>query len=180
MNGMAPDDPTIETSRLILRRHRPEDLAARIAMTNDEEVVRHIGGETQDSEDNWDRILRYNGHWALFGWGIFAIEEKSTGAFVGEAGFADFHRGLGRDFDPHPEGAWVLASKAYGRGYATEAMQAAIRWREERFGPTRMVALIAHENEASLRVAMKLGFLPFAERSYHEFDRLLLARPHGG
>jgi RimJ/RimL family protein N-acetyltransferase len=180
MNAIAADDPRIETERLILRRHRPDDLQARLAMTSDEDVVRHIGGETQDEEENWTRILRYNGHWALFGHGIFALEEKATGRFVGEAGLADFHRGLGGDFDPYPEGAWVLGASVHGQGYATEAMEAAICWHEARFGATRMVALIAEENEASLRVAMKLGFQPFAERSYHGFDRLLLARPQGG
>ena len=177
MNAIHPQQPRIETDRLILRLHQPEDLDQRLAMTSDESVVRHIGGYTQDAEENWARILRYNGHWALFGYGIFAIEEKDSGAFIGEAGLADFHRGLGPDFDLYPEGAWVLSGEAHGKGYATEAMEAAIAWRERRFGPGRIVCLIAHENEASLGVANKLGFAPFAERSYHGADRLLLARP---
>jgi RimJ/RimL family protein N-acetyltransferase len=176
MNAVPSQPPIIETGRLILRLHRPDDLAARLAMTSDEAVVRFIGGETQDEEENWTRILRYNGHWALFGCGVFAIEEKASGAFIGEAGFADFHRGLGDDFDPYPEGAWVFSSAAQGKGYATEAMEAAIEWRERRFGHARMVCLIAHENDASLRVAEKLGFRPFAERHYHDVQRLLLAR----
>lgn len=176
MNAIAALPPRIETERLVLRLHRPDDLPARLAMTGDEDVVRFIGGETQDAEDNWARILRYNGHWALFGWGLFAIEEKEGGAFVGEAGLADFHRGLGDDFDPYPEGAWVFLADAHGKGYATEAMAAAIEWRERRFGPSRLVCLIAQENRASLRVAAKLGFAPFAERQYHGVERLLLAR----
>lgn len=177
MNAPLKQPPRIETERLILRLHRPEDMDQRLAMSSDEEVVRYIGGYTQDAEENWARILRYNGHWALFGCGIFAIEEKASGAFVGEAGFADFHRGLGDDFDPFPEGAWVFSRGAHGKGYATEAMLAAIAWREQHFGPGRTVCLIAHENEASLRVAQKLGFQPFADREYHDVDRLLLARP---
>ncbi|QJU59578.1 GNAT family N-acetyltransferase [Sphingomonas sp. AP4-R1] len=179
MNAIPPQPVRIETERLILRLHRPDDLAGRLAMTNDDAVVRFIGGETQDEEENWTRILRYNGHWALFGWGVFAIEEKASGAFIGEAGFADFHRGLGDDFDPYPEGAWVFSGAAQGKGYATEVMEAAIAWRERRFGPSRMVCLIAHENQASLRVAAKLGFAPFAERRYHDVQRILLARPEG-
>ncbi|MDO6412962.1 GNAT family N-acetyltransferase [Sphingomonas sp. BIUV-7] len=177
MDALPSQVPRIETARLILRGHGPQDMGARLRMTSDEEVVRHIGGETQDPEENWTRILRYAGHWALFGCGIFAIEEKASGAFVGEAGFADFHRGLGPDFDPFPEGAWVFASEAQGKGYATEVMEAALAWRTEKFGPVRMVCLIGHENLPSLRVAAKLGFVPFAERDYHGFDRILLARP---
>ncbi|PZU08661.1 GNAT family N-acetyltransferase [Sphingomonas sp.] len=177
MNAVTPQPPRIETERLILRLHRPDDLAGRLAMTGDEDVVRFIGGHTQDAEENWARIMRYNGHWALFGYGIFAIEDKATGAFIGEAGFADFHRGLGEDFDPFPEGAWVFSGEAQGHGYATEAMEAVIAWRERRFGHQRMVCLIAHENAASLRVAGKLGFVPFAERGYHDVERILLARP---
>lgn len=167
----------VETARLVLRGHAPDDLEARLAMTGDLGVMAHLGGTASDREENWARIQRYNGHWALLGHGLFAVEDKANGVFVGEAGLARFERGLGEDFDPFPEAAWIFATSAQGKGYATEAMQAAIGWHEARFGPSRMVCVIAHENEPSLRVAEKLDFAVFAERPYKGADRLLLARP---
>lgn len=146
-------------------------------MTSDMAVMAHLGGAASDREENWARIQRYNGHWALRGHGLFAVEEKSSGIFVGEAGLASFERGLGADFDPYPEGAWIFASVAQGKGYATEAMQAAIDWHEANVGASRMVCVIAQENAPSLRVAEKLGFRIFAERAYKGGNRLLLERP---
>lgn len=171
-----PDGPIIETARLRLRPHRPGDLDDRHAMTGDAHVMRHFGGATQDREDNWHRLLRYAGHWALFGHGLLAIEERATGRFAGEVGLADFRRGLGADFDGAPEAAWMLPRWAEGRGYATEAMRAAIAWHEAARGPARMVCMIAPGNGGSLRVAAKLGFVPLRMAAYHEFTLLLHER----
>lgn len=172
--------PRLETDRLILRGHRPADLDLRTEMTGDAAVMRYVGGVAQDPEENWTRILRYAGHWTLLGYGFFAVEEKAGGAFVGEAGLADFHRGLGEDFDSFPEGGWIFSAAAQGRGYATEAMAAVIDWYEAMFGPRRMVCVIAPENAGSIRVASKLGFRPFAERPYRGEEKILFARAQGG
>lgn len=144
-------------------------------MTADPHVMRHFPG-TQSREDNWARILRYAGHWALLGWGLFAVEEKATGRFVGEVGLADFHRELGADFDGFPEAAWMLDRWAEGRGYATEAVNAAIRWHEDAFGVMRQVCIIAPHNAPSLRVAEKLGFRRFDERVYQDRTVILHER----
>ena len=58
---------------------------------------------------------------SLLGYGLLVVEERPAGRVVGEVGLADFHRGLGEDFDPFPEFAWMMASEVHGRGYATEA-----------------------------------------------------------
>src|SRR3546814_19996070 len=61
-------------------------------------------------EDAWNRLLRYAGHWTLLGYGIFAVVEKASGRFIGETGIADFHRGLGDDFDQAGEAAYVFCA----------------------------------------------------------------------
>lgn len=172
--------PVIETARLILRLHRPEDLEPHSRMRMEEETMRFIGGAASNHsaarEDSWARIQRYVGHWALFGWGIFALEDKATGDFVGEAGIADFHRGLGPDFDATPEGAWMLSRAAAGIGYASEAMTAAIDWFERHKGRDRIVCVIDRQNVGSVRVAEKLGFTRYDERPYHGAAKLLFER----
>ncbi|MDB5685853.1 MAG: family N-acetyltransferase, partial [Rhizorhabdus sp.] len=122
-----PAGPVIETERLRLRRHGPNDVAARIVMTGDLETTRFTGGP-QNPEENWNRLLRYAGHWALLGHGIFAVEERVSGRFAGEVGLCDFRRGLGEDFDGVPEAAWMIAAWATGRGFAGEAIGAVIAW----------------------------------------------------
>ena len=116
----------IETERLILRKHALDDFEPAFAMYSDPKVVRHIGdGKPGTRQDVWFRLLRFAGHWQLLGYGLFAVVEKASGCFIGEVGLADFHRGLGDDFDPFPEAAWIMASSAHGQGFATEAMDAA-------------------------------------------------------
>jgi RimJ/RimL family protein N-acetyltransferase len=165
---MTTGRPVIETARLRLRPHRLDDLQSRMTMTGDPHVMRYFGGEDalQNEEENWSRLLRYAGHWALLGYGLFAIEEKASGRFAGEIGLADFRRGLGAEFDPFPEAAWIVDRWAEGKGYATEAIGAAIAWYDERFGPGRKVCIIAPENVPSLRVAAKLGFTRYATNEY--------------
>ena len=171
--------PVIETARLRLRPHRPDDVAARCAMTADLEVMRFVGGVAHSVEENWARTYRYAGQWALAGRGLFVVEELSSGRFVGEVGIADFHRGLGADFDGAGEGAWVLDRWAAGKGYAHEAVAAAIGWHESRFGPMRLVCIIAPDNVRSLALADRLGFVPFREGVYHDRPILLLERAAG-
>jgi RimJ/RimL family protein N-acetyltransferase len=167
--------PFIETERLCLRLPRLADLDARAAMIADVETTRFIGGP-QNREESWNRLLRYTGHWALLGYGFFAVEERASGRFVGEVGFCDFQRGLGSDFDPAPEAGWVIARWATGQGYASEALSAAIAWYEGHFGVGRAVCIIDPNNGASLRVAAKHGFTPFREAHYKDVPVILHER----
>ena len=88
--------PILETERLKLRGHRLDDFVHCAAMWADPIVTKHIGGRPFTEEESWTRLLRYVGHWALLGFGYWVVEEKITGSFIGEAGFADYKR----DIDP--------------------------------------------------------------------------------
>lgn len=157
-----PETPVIETARLILRQNRLSDLDDRVAITNDPDFMRFVGG-VYDRQENMARILRFVGHWVVFGFGFFAVEEKATGRHVGNLGMARFERAMGTDFDDAPEAGWLIAQSAEGKGYATEGMIAAMDWYSQTFGAERMVCMIDPGNAASLRVAAKLGFRPFRD-----------------
>ena len=177
----SPVGPALETARLILRQNRLSDLEDRIAITDDPDFMRFVGG-VYDRQENWARLMRYIGHWACLGFGLFAVEEKGTGRYVGNVGLARFERGLGEDFDPFPEGAWMVAQWAEGQGYATEAMSAALDWYDRQFGPGRQVCIIDPANRASLRLAGKLGFRRYREgmnRGHTVFLHERNASPHG-
>jgi RimJ/RimL family protein N-acetyltransferase len=104
------------------------------------------------------RILSYRGHWALMGFGYWALEEKATGQFVGELGFAEYRRDIAPSIEGIPELGWVLISGAHGKGYATEALRAAVAWGDAHFDSARTVCIIHPDNRASFRVADKLGY----------------------
>ncbi|MFW2829748.1 GNAT family N-acetyltransferase [Sphingomonas sp. ID0503] len=165
----------IETERLILRRHRLSDFDASLALSRDSEVMRFIGGSSSP-EDAWNRLLRYAGHWDLLGYGMYVIEEKATGAVIGDTGIADFHRGLGADFDGRYEMAWVLARQAHGKGYATEAAKAALAAFDAAHPGARTVCIINPFNEPSLRVADRLGFRRFGEAVYKGASVIMFER----
>ena len=166
----------IETERLVLRVLRLEDFDDYFAIAGDPETFRYSHRGAMTSDEAWTRLLRQVGHWTMLGWGMFAIEEKATGRFVGEAGYGDFRRGLGADFDGVPEGGCTIARWAQGLGYATEAMEAALAWIEQRLGAPRTVCLVHHLHATSLRVAEKLGYRRFAKRSYRGLEAILLER----
>jgi RimJ/RimL family protein N-acetyltransferase len=157
----------IETERLILRQHRLDDFEDICNVYGDAEVMRFITGRASTREESWARLLRYVGHWNLLGYGFFAIVEKASGRFAGDAGLARFQRGLGQGFDDFDESGWVLAGWAHGHGYAAEALTAVHEWHRHRFGAQRTVCIVSPDHHRSLRLAEKLGYRRYGELSYH-------------
>ena len=168
--------PVIETERLILRGHHMEDFADSLALWTDPEVTRFIGGKPSTQEEVWARLLRYVGHWALLGFGYWAVTEKETGRFLGEVGFANFRREIEPSLDRMPESGWVIAPHAHGKGYATEAVRSAIAWGETHFGPVRTACIIAPENAPSIRVAEKCGYREFCRTAYKDNPTIMFVR----
>jgi RimJ/RimL family protein N-acetyltransferase len=158
--------PTLETERLNLRCHQLDDFEHSAAMWADPVVTRYVGGKPLTEEECWRRLLGYVGHWSLLGFGYWLAEEKATGNFVGEIGFADYKRDLEPSLQGIPEIGWVLASQAHGKGYATEAVGAAVAWGDSHFESGRTAGIIAPDNLPSIRVAMKCGYREFAPAKY--------------
>ena len=123
------------------------------------------------------RFLRYAGHWSLMGFGYWAIEWRETGQFIGEVGFADFHRNINPPLQDMPEIGWALARSAHGQGLASEAVRAAITWGEAHFPPkTRTACLINPDNAGSLRIAEAFGYREAARTIYKDHPIVLLVR----
>jgi RimJ/RimL family protein N-acetyltransferase len=158
--------PVLESERLWLRGHRPEDYGNSVKLWADPEVTRYIGGRPLTGEEVWERLLRYVGHWAWLGYGPWAIEEKATGKFIGQAGYANHKRDIQPPLAEMPELGWALASDCRGKGYATEAVRAAMIWGDERFNGQRSFCIIHPENVRSMRVAEKCGFKKSGHATY--------------
>ncbi|MBS0409347.1 MAG: GNAT family N-acetyltransferase [Proteobacteria bacterium] len=170
------DVPILETERLVLRGHALADFDDLVSLWSDEAVVRHIGGRASTAEECWSRLHRYRGHWALMGHGFWAITEKAGGRYVGDLGLADFRRGIQHPFVDSPEAGWALAPWSHGRGYASEALAAALAWGEGHFGSPRVWCIIDPDNAPSIRVAQRAGFERFGEARYHDDPTVVFVR----
>jgi RimJ/RimL family protein N-acetyltransferase len=103
---VSPSIPSLETERLLLRGHRREDFAECCAMWGDAAVTRFIGGRPFPKDEVWTKLLRYVGHWSVLGYGFWVLEERGTGRFAGEVGFADFHRDITPSLRGPRDGDW--------------------------------------------------------------------------
>jgi RimJ/RimL family protein N-acetyltransferase len=168
--------PVLETRRLRLRPHRPGDFDSSAELWADPVVTRYIGGRPLTREEVWGRLLRYDGHWTMLGFGYWALEEKLTGAFLGELGFADLQREIEPRLDGMAEIGWVLTPQHHGKGYATEAVRAVVAWGDQHLLTARMVALIHPQNAASLRLAGKFNFHELCRTTYHDEPAIQLVR----
>jgi RimJ/RimL family protein N-acetyltransferase len=143
--------PTIETERLKLRAFTAGDWEPYAEMYSDESFVRYLSGKPLSKEQAWENLAIILGHWALLGYGIWALEKIDTGELVGRAGL------LNLPGWPDIEVCWALAPKFWGNGYATEAANASINWAFRNAGIHRLISLIHPENKASEAVALRLG-----------------------
>lgn len=168
--------PVLETSRLRLRGFRTDDFEPWLAMSQLPAFYRYLTPEPMPAEEVWKLLLRSAGHWVVLGYGFWAVEEKATGRFVGGTGFLNLHRAIEPPLGDAPEIGWVLHPDVHGQGYASEAVAAALAWGESHFGPVRTVCIIHPENQASLRLAAKLGYQQYTLGRYHGEDIVLLER----
>jgi RimJ/RimL family protein N-acetyltransferase len=150
--------PSVCTERLLLRPWRPaEDLYPLAALNAEPEVMRWITPNRplrrEESAELLDRLVR---HWDDHGFGLWAVQPRDGGAgCIGFAGLAipSFLPAV----LPAVEVGWRLAPAWWGRGLATEAARASVRYGFETLGLQTIVSIIDPGNAASLRVAAKLG-----------------------
>ncbi|WP_233245666.1 GNAT family N-acetyltransferase [Marinicauda salina] len=144
------DAPVIETERLRLRAPEERDFEGMTALMSDPVAAEHIGG-VQTPPQIWRSLCMLIGHWAVRGYGFFAVEERATGAWVGRVG-PWFPHGW-----PQPEVGWSILREHWGKGYATEAAAASMDFAFDSLGWDEAIHLIAAENAGSQGVARKLG-----------------------
>ena len=127
--AFAHDAPILTTERLLLRAWRASDFEPFADMMADDQVAEFLTVDRRppDRAMTWRTMAALIGHWRLRGYGLFVVEERATGAFVGRIG------------PWRPEGwpgfeiGWGLARPYWGKGYAVEAARAAGDWAFETF-----------------------------------------------
>ncbi|MFF0223675.1 GNAT family N-acetyltransferase [Streptomyces sp. NPDC004629] len=146
----------METARLVLRRWRDEDLEPLAAVNADPEVMRWIGdGSTRDTAQTLAGIEAMERQWEANGFGLFAVEVRSTGELAGFTGLSVPE--YLPEVMPAVEVGWRLGRRSWGQGFASEAAAAAVRFGFRECGLERIVGITQVGNGASERVMTKLG-----------------------
>jgi len=143
----------LNTERLTLRPVRHEDTPAFEAFYSDPEVMAIRKYGVLDAAAARDQIQRMLGHWAAHGFGMWFVEENANGYFVGECGLRWLEDGSDVEL------SYGLYPGFRGRGFATEAARAALRFAVDGLGFERVVALSRGDNVKSHHVLEKLGMV---------------------
>jgi RimJ/RimL family protein N-acetyltransferase len=157
----------LETARLLLRPWRQEDLDPYARICADPEVTRYVTGplSRQESEEQVSRFVR---HWEERGFGLWAVEYRASGAFIGFIGLLHQHDWpIGED---KTEVGWRLDRAFWGQGLATEGAQTSVRYGFEQLGLERIISIINPKNLASRRVAEKAGLTLRGELCFRGYD----------
>ena len=144
----------LTTERLLLRGWTDDDLAPWAALNDDPAVMEHFPGHLtrEQSDASAQRIrtaLQENG------WGLWAVEVRESGEFVGFTGLQVPR--FDAPFMPAVEIGWRLARSSWGRGYATEAARASLAHAFGPLGLDEVVAMVVPGNTRSQGVMRKLG-----------------------
>ncbi len=167
----------IDTQRLHLRIPTLADFPAYAAMKADPVVMRYIRDGALDRETSWPKFAGLVGHWHLVGYGTWMIEDRESGAYVGNIGYQHKEREAGHPAADAPEMGWSLVAAAHGKGIASEALAGALDWGRDHFGAgSRVVCVIDIGNAASIKLAERHGFRRFAEAERSGLPRFVFER----
>jgi len=169
--------PRIETERLVLRHWRKDDFRPYHTVLKEPDVHRHFGPNPMDAEECWRRLTSAVGGWQFNGFGTWAVERKNDGKLIGNAGIFTGWREMKPEFGEEPEMGWIFATETHGQGLASEACRAVLDWTRANLEPTPIWAIIAPENEPSIRLAERLGFDRICETTYRGDPTLVLRCP---
>lgn len=153
------------TERLILRRFAAEDLGPYYAYQSLPETAVYLLNEPRTYAQCMARIARYiEAPFAQAGdWASFALQERTSGIFVGEIALKWGHGGKSDDASREParvgEIGWTLTPASRGKGYATEAATAVLELAFNTLGFVRLEARLDARNRASAAICQRLGMV---------------------
>jgi RimJ/RimL family protein N-acetyltransferase len=133
---------------------REDDFEDYAEICADPEVMRFLGGKPFSRAEAWRHLAFLAGHWHLRGYGHWAVEEKASGKLIGRLGF------LNPEGWPDFEIGWTLGRASWGKGYAIEGARRALDYGFHELKRNHVISLIHPHNQASIRVAERLGEKP--------------------
>jgi len=146
----------LETNRLIFRHLIPEDLDSLYALYCDPDVKQFIPDAPLTYEETREELEWFlNGHPKHPELGLWATIHKETGDLIGRCGLLPWNI----DEQAEVEVAYLLAKAYWGQGLGTEAARAIADYAFERLKLPRLICVIDRDNQASIKVAKKIGMI---------------------
>ena len=160
----------ISTERLGLREWKGSDVDPCVAMNLDKEVMKYFPA-IMNEEETRAMLKRIHARFSESGFGFYAVEKKSNNEFIGFTGFGipvfeSF-------FTPCVEIGWRFKKAEWGRGYATEAASACLKYGFENLLFDKIVSFTSVLNLNSERVMQKIGM-----KKIGEFDHPFIDATH--
>jgi len=152
----------IETERLILRPFRRRDAAAASCNSTRPNVARFMSDmvlKTPRDARRWIRWANRKKFDVNVPCVVLAVTRKGEKKCIGLIGVAPK-----REVDNEIEILFSVADEHQNRGYITEAGRALVAWAFNHTPAPYLVAIVKHDNPASVRVIEKLGFAYAGER----------------
>lgn len=169
---------TLRTSRLLLRPWKDADIEPFVAMNGDARVCEFYPTDGFTRTESLAFIARTREEMTHYGFGLWAVEEKSSGQFIGYVGLK--HLRMTHPLAPNVEIGWRLAPDFWGNGYASEAAREALRYGFEELALPEIVAFTAIPNRRSQAVMKRIGMVADAARNFEhpEIATGNALRPH--
>jgi RimJ/RimL family protein N-acetyltransferase len=149
--------PTLTTERLIIEPMAMKHWETYAEMWADPRMTKFISGEPRSRDVSWTKFSASAGLWPLLGYGYWAFADRESKALLGVGGLSQWERGM-PGLDGFVEAGWGFAPQVWGKGYATEAMEAVLAWADCELDEPEIRCIIDIDNVASMRVGEKLGF----------------------
>jgi RimJ/RimL family protein N-acetyltransferase len=144
----------LETERTVIREVVEADAAFVLDLLNQPSFLKYIGDRGVRNLADAREFLetRYRQSYRDFGYGLYVVELKETGAAAGLCGFVK------RDTLPDPDIGFAFLPQFWSQGYAHEAAAAVMKYGRDILGLTRILAITTQDNETSGRLLAKIGF----------------------
>ncbi len=147
----------IQTERLILRDIEQEDVEGMFRLDSDPEVHSYLGNQPISTREEAAEVIRYiRSQYDEFGIGRWAVQSRDSGEFLGWAGFKWITEDWGGYTNFHDIG-YRLRKEHWGKGYASEAAFALIKFGFDKLRFEEIMAGADIENKASNRILQKIG-----------------------
>ena len=163
-----------ETDRMILRSWKLEDLPLFAKMNKDARVMRYFPSILTDEQTD-SFYKRIQSEFERKGWGLYAVELKSNGTFIGYVGLHEI--GFDADFTPGVEIGWRLAADYHNQGLATEAAKEVLKLAKQN-GLQRLYSFTAKQNAPSERVMQKIGMTKVRDFEHPNLSPVSPLRTH--
>ncbi|HVE57557.1 MAG TPA: GNAT family N-acetyltransferase [Pyrinomonadaceae bacterium] len=145
--------PQIETERLLLRTYKPDEMEKVFELSSDKDVTKHFPPYFRiEKKEVLASLPARLERWRTQGFGQFGVFDKADGNLIGYCGFQYL------DQTQAVEIYYGFFKKHWGKGFATEAARAALRFGFEQAKLPKITAVTHPENIESQKVLRKIGF----------------------